>query len=112
MAIACWLWQSKSASGGAHSRLPTRNLEHLRAVAQIVALPRKCGVYKECVGSIESAVCPVDMSKDMDHRLYPVHSVEKLMASLMQFRAGSLVQDAIGWAVGHKNVGIVGYQRI
>ena len=41
----------------------------------------------------------VNMPKHVEHRLYPPNCSEKLAASLMLFRAGSLIQDAVGRAV-------------
>jgi hypothetical protein len=43
----------------------------------------------------------------MHHRLYSPDGSKELATSLMLFRAGSLVQDAIGWAMGDQNVSVV-----
>ena len=86
--------------------------EHMRRIVQVVAIAGECGIHEERVGRTVSAVPRMNMSKNVKHRLDAAHCGEKLAASLMMFRAGSLVKDAKRWTVGHKNICIAGDTRI
>jgi len=75
-------------------------------------MARQSGVYEQRVLRVESAVPAVHVPEYVEYRVYTTHSVEELRTSLMMFRAGSLVEDSVGWAVGHENVGIIGDSRV
>jgi len=71
-----------------------------------MASPRQRCIHEECVEETESPIRSMHMSKDMEHRPYPAHSGDKLLASRVVVGIGSLVKDAKGRPMGDKNVGI------
>jgi hypothetical protein len=54
----------------------------------------------------------MDMSEDVQHWLRPLHSGEKLVPPFVTIGAGSLVEDATGWAVCYENVGVGSDARV
>ena len=67
---------------------------------------RKRSVDEEDVIGTVGSVRPMDMSEDVEHWLHPLHSGEKLVAPFVTIGAGSLVEDAMRWAVRQENVGV------
>ncbi len=84
----------------------------MRTIAQIESISWKRGIYKQRVARVECAVPSVSMPKNVKFRLYPLHGGEKLRASSVIIRAGSVVENSIRRSVGDEDIGICGNPRI
>jgi hypothetical protein len=75
-------------------------------VAHPKSLARKRGVDEQGVIGTVGSVRSMDMSEDVQHRLQRLHGGKKLVTPFVTIGAGSLIENAIGRAVCHENVGV------
>ena len=88
------------------SKSPSWQSEYMWTVLHPKSPTRKRGVDEEGVIGPVGSVRPMDVSEDVQHWLHPLYSGEKLVAPFVTIGAGSRVEDAIGRAVCHENVGV------
>lgn len=86
-----------------------RESENVRRIAHPEAFAGQCGIHKQGIACAQGAEATVHVPKDVKHRLHSSHCFKKLRTSCVIIVAGRLVEDAIGWAMGHQHICVVWY---
>jgi len=102
------LRQNAALDGKLHGecirRLFSWQLEEMRTLTHPKLLVGQSCIDKVYIWSADTAVCPMDVPKDVQLWLYSLHSGKQFTASLMLITARILVKNSTGWTVGNKHV--------